>query len=176
MTISTHPAPGAPARHIAFIAFIAFIADGNRRWAAARGMSRASGFRHGALAVRQALGHCRELSLEAISVFLMPSRNFHRAATEVTARSTSSPSCCTMSRTSPPGPSASRTPAPSAATPPRGSWRRSSTPKPPRSSGTAWRSASASATTGTTRSGKPPTRQRPARSTTRWSSCRSSGT
>ncbi|MFF7169748.1 polyprenyl diphosphate synthase [Streptomyces pseudovenezuelae] len=77
MTISTHPTPGAPARHIAF------IADGNRRWAAARGMSTASGFRHGALAVRQALGHCRELGLEAASVFLMSSRNFLRDTEEV---------------------------------------------------------------------------------------------
>ncbi|MGP4046904.1 polyprenyl diphosphate synthase [Streptomyces sp. 2A115] len=77
MTISTHPAPGAPARHIAF------IADGNRRWAAARGVSAARGFRHGALAVRQALDHCRELGLEAASVFLMSSRNFHRDTEEV---------------------------------------------------------------------------------------------
>ncbi|MET7572026.1 polyprenyl diphosphate synthase [Streptomyces sp. NPDC005492] len=67
-----------PARHIAF------IADGNRRWAAARGVSMASGFRQGALAVRQALDHCRELGLEAASVFLMSSRNFHRATAEAT--------------------------------------------------------------------------------------------
>ncbi|WP_406730668.1 polyprenyl diphosphate synthase [Streptomyces sp. NBC_01794] len=77
MTISTHPALGAPVRHIAF------IADGNRRWAAARGVSTASGFRHGALAVRRSLDHCRELGLEAASVFLMSSRNFHRDIEEV---------------------------------------------------------------------------------------------
>ncbi|WP_181803216.1 polyprenyl diphosphate synthase [Streptomyces shenzhenensis] len=77
MTISTHPTPGAAARHIAF------IADGNRRWAATRGVSTASGFQHGALAVRQALGHCRELGLEAASVFLMSSRNFLRDTEEV---------------------------------------------------------------------------------------------
>lgn len=77
MTISTRSTPGAPARHIAF------IADGNRRWAEARGVSTASGFRHGALAARQALGHCRELGLEAASVFLMSSRNFHRNTAEV---------------------------------------------------------------------------------------------
>jgi undecaprenyl diphosphate synthase len=77
MTISTRSTPGAPTRHIAF------IADGNRRWAEARGVSTASGFRHGALAVRQALGHCRELGLEAASVFLMSSRNFHRDTEEV---------------------------------------------------------------------------------------------
>ncbi|MCX5182571.1 polyprenyl diphosphate synthase [Streptomyces sp. NBC_00268] len=77
MTISTNPAPGAPARHIAF------IADGNRRWAAARGVGTANGFQHGALAVRRALSHCRELGLEAASVFLMSSRNFHRDTEEV---------------------------------------------------------------------------------------------
>ncbi|MEV0487320.1 polyprenyl diphosphate synthase [Streptomyces sp. NPDC050508] len=77
MTISTAPAPRAPARHIAF------IADGNRRWARARGMSTESGFRHGALTVHQVLGHCRELGLEAASVFLMSSRNFQREAEEV---------------------------------------------------------------------------------------------
>ncbi len=66
-----------PARHIAF------IADGNRRWAAARGVSTASGFRRGALAVRQALRDCRDLGLEAASVFLMSSRNFARDTEEV---------------------------------------------------------------------------------------------
>ncbi|MGY5009939.1 polyprenyl diphosphate synthase [Streptomyces sp. 900105755] len=77
MTISTHPSPGLPARHIAF------VADGNRRWAAAQGVSTASGFRHGALAVRRALGDCREQGLEVASVFLMSSRNFRREAAEV---------------------------------------------------------------------------------------------
>jgi len=77
MTIPTHPAPGVPARHIAF------IADGNRRWAAAQGMSTACGFRRGALAVRQALGDCREHGLEVASVFLMSSRNFRRETAEV---------------------------------------------------------------------------------------------
>lgn len=43
----------------------------------------ASGFRHGALAVHQALNHCRELGLEAASVFLMSSRNFLRDIEEV---------------------------------------------------------------------------------------------
>ncbi|MFE4579435.1 polyprenyl diphosphate synthase [Streptomyces chartreusis] len=82
MTIThdhTVPAQTTLARHIAF------IADGNRRWAAARDVSASSGFRHGALAVRQALGHCRELGLEAASVFLMSSRNFHRDPDEVAA-------------------------------------------------------------------------------------------
>lgn len=77
MTISKHPTPGAPARHIAF------IADGNRRWAAARGVSTASGFQHGALAVRKALDHCRELGLETTSVFLMSGRNICRDTEEV---------------------------------------------------------------------------------------------
>ncbi|MEU2585251.1 polyprenyl diphosphate synthase [Streptomyces avermitilis] len=78
MTITTDAASAqAPARHIAF------IADGNRRWASAQGVSTASGFRHGALAVHQALDHCRELDLETTSVFLMSSRNFQRATEEV---------------------------------------------------------------------------------------------
>lgn len=79
MTTSTPPAPGASARHIAF------IADGNRRWAAARGVSTASGFRHGALAVHRALDHCCDLGLEAASLFLMSGRNFQRDTEEVAA-------------------------------------------------------------------------------------------
>ncbi|MEU1275625.1 polyprenyl diphosphate synthase [Streptomyces sp. NPDC005799] len=80
MTIThdpTVPVQTTLARHIAF------IADGNRRWAAARDVGASSGFRHGALAVRRALGHCRELGLAAASVFLMSSRNFQRDTEEV---------------------------------------------------------------------------------------------
>lgn len=76
-TATDAPVQTAPARHIAF------IADGNRRWAAARRASTAFGFRHGALVVRQVLAHCRELELDAASVFLMSERNFQRDPAEV---------------------------------------------------------------------------------------------
>ncbi|MFE1289728.1 polyprenyl diphosphate synthase [Streptomyces sp. NPDC058751] len=76
-TATDAPTQTAPARHIAF------IADGNRRWAAARRASTESGFRNGALAVRQVLDHCRELELEAASIFLMSERNFQRDRAEV---------------------------------------------------------------------------------------------
>jgi undecaprenyl diphosphate synthase len=76
-TTTDAPVHAAPARHIAF------IADGNRRWAAARQTSTAAGFRHGAQAVRLVLANCRELGLDAASVFLMSERNFERDTEEV---------------------------------------------------------------------------------------------
>lgn len=62
---------------------IAFIADGNRRWAKARGLSVEEGYRQGAEAVHRTLAHCRLLGVEAVSVFLMSDRNFERDPAEV---------------------------------------------------------------------------------------------
>ncbi|MEV0437676.1 polyprenyl diphosphate synthase [Streptomyces spectabilis] len=62
---------------------IAFIADGNRRWAKARGATVEEGYREGAAAVHRTLAHCRALGIEAVSVFLMSDRNFDRDPAEV---------------------------------------------------------------------------------------------
>ena len=47
---------------------IAIIMDGNGRWAAARGMARASGHKEGIRSVRMAIEECAKRGIEALTV------------------------------------------------------------------------------------------------------------
>ena len=71
--------PDAPPRHIAI------IMDGNSRWARDRGVSRASGHKAGAEAIRVVLRACIERGVEALTVFAFSSENWQRSPAEVSA-------------------------------------------------------------------------------------------
>ena len=62
---------------------IAIIMDGNGRWAAARGMARASGHRQGIGSVRTAIQECAKRKIEALTVFAFSSENWKRPTDEV---------------------------------------------------------------------------------------------
>jgi undecaprenyl diphosphate synthase len=57
--------------------------DGNGRWAAARGMARASGHKQGIGSVRMAIEECAKRKVEALTVFAFSSENWKRPTDEV---------------------------------------------------------------------------------------------
>jgi len=69
----------SPPRHIAI------IMDGNSRWARDRGVSRASGHKAGAEAIRVVLKACIDRGIEAMTVFAFSSENWQRSPAEVSA-------------------------------------------------------------------------------------------
>lgn len=82
--------PGAPApsgepairrlpRHIGL------IPDGNRRWADARGLPRAAGYRAGLEPGFRTLSLCRELGIEEVSIYGFTTENARRPADQVAA-------------------------------------------------------------------------------------------
>ncbi|HNR33312.1 MAG TPA: polyprenyl diphosphate synthase [Candidatus Hydrogenedentes bacterium] len=62
---------------------IAIIMDGNGRWAARLGKTRAQGHEAGARGVRLAIEACRELGVDALSLYAFSTENWRRSATEV---------------------------------------------------------------------------------------------
>lgn len=62
---------------------VAIIMDGNGRWAKARGLPRAAGHKKGAEALRELLGHCREIGLRYLTIYAFSSENWNRPQTEV---------------------------------------------------------------------------------------------
>ncbi len=68
-----------PPRHIAI------IMDGNRRWAAARGLSASEGHRAGAAALRKTVKAATLAGVEILTVFAFSEENWKRDATEVSA-------------------------------------------------------------------------------------------
>jgi undecaprenyl diphosphate synthase len=64
---------------------IAIIMDGNSRWARDRGVSRASGHKAGAEAIRSVLRTCIERGVEALTLFAFSSENWQRSPAEVSA-------------------------------------------------------------------------------------------
>ncbi|MFI1532151.1 polyprenyl diphosphate synthase [Streptomyces griseus] len=64
---------------------IAFIADGNRRWAADHGLTVEQGYEAGTAAVHAAIQQCRDLGVQAVSVFIASERNFDRPPAHVAA-------------------------------------------------------------------------------------------
>jgi undecaprenyl diphosphate synthase len=64
---------------------IAIIMDGNSRWARDRGVSRASGHKAGAEAIRVVLSACIARGVEALTLFAFSSENWQRSPTEVSA-------------------------------------------------------------------------------------------
>ena len=61
---------------------IGFIMDGNGRWAKERGLSRADGYPAGLLALRRVIQRCKELGIEAISVYAFSTENWARPEDE----------------------------------------------------------------------------------------------
>ena len=64
---------------------IAIIMDGNGRWAAEHGKPRAAGHEAGARSVRVSIEACRELGVEALSLYAFSTENWRRSKTEVQA-------------------------------------------------------------------------------------------
>jgi undecaprenyl diphosphate synthase len=62
---------------------IGVIMDGNGRWAAARGNTRALGHKEGAEALRRAVEICREIHIPALTVFAFSNENWRRPPPEV---------------------------------------------------------------------------------------------
>jgi undecaprenyl diphosphate synthase len=61
------------------------IMDGNGRWAEQRGQARIEGHRVGADSVREITRACRELGVEALTLYAFSSQNWARPVDEVTA-------------------------------------------------------------------------------------------
>jgi undecaprenyl diphosphate synthase len=70
------PAPSPPAH-------VAIIMDGNGRWAAARGLPRVAGHRHGAEAVRRTVTAAGEFGIAYLTLFGFSSENWKRPVGEV---------------------------------------------------------------------------------------------
>ena len=62
---------------------VAIIMDGNGRWAAARGGSRADGHRQGAEAVRRTVRAAREVGVRNLTLYAFSAQNWQRPAAEV---------------------------------------------------------------------------------------------
>jgi undecaprenyl diphosphate synthase len=63
---------------------IAIIMDGNRRWAAARGLSAADGHQAGAENLEKIVNHCRDIGVKHITVYALSTENWRkRSAQEV---------------------------------------------------------------------------------------------
>jgi len=63
---------------------IAIIMDGNRRWAAARGLSPSDGHQAGAQNLEKIVNHCRDLGVKYITVYALSTENWRqRSAQEV---------------------------------------------------------------------------------------------
>ncbi|HTD31390.1 MAG TPA: polyprenyl diphosphate synthase [Steroidobacteraceae bacterium] len=62
---------------------IAITMDGNGRWAAGRGLTRAAGHKAGLAPVRMCIEECAHRDIEALTLFAFSSENWARPATEV---------------------------------------------------------------------------------------------
>ena len=63
---------------------IAIIMDGDRRWAAERGLPKSEGHRHGRESVRDVVRACGELGVEVLTLYTFSTENWSRPRTEVT--------------------------------------------------------------------------------------------
>jgi len=77
MTQRPSATPRPPGHHVGI------IMDGNGRWAAQRGLSRAAGHRAGADAVRRVVEVAPEAGIGVLTLFAFSSDNWRRPATEV---------------------------------------------------------------------------------------------
>jgi len=73
----------APARKNTLPRHVAVIMDGNGRWAAARGQSRAAGHKAGLAPVRLCVEECTRRGIGALTLFAFSSENWSRPAAEV---------------------------------------------------------------------------------------------
>ena len=63
---------------------IAIIMDGNRRWAAARGLSASRGHKAGAENLEKIIDHCKEIGIKHLTVYALSTENWKkRSAKEV---------------------------------------------------------------------------------------------
>jgi len=62
---------------------IAIIMDGNGRWATARGLPRVFGHKEGAVSVTRVVESCRELGVQALTLYAFSSENWSRPAMEI---------------------------------------------------------------------------------------------
>jgi short-chain Z-isoprenyl diphosphate synthase len=63
---------------------VGVILDGNRRWAKASGAPKSRGWRAGADKVEEVLGWCDEVGVEVVTLWLLPTDNLNRPASELT--------------------------------------------------------------------------------------------
>jgi undecaprenyl diphosphate synthase len=73
----------APARKNTLPRHVAVIMDGNGRWAAGRGQSRAAGHKAGLVPVRLCVEECTRRGIGALTLFAFSSENWSRPAAEV---------------------------------------------------------------------------------------------
>jgi len=71
--------------HLRIPAHVAIIMDGNGRWAASRGLPRASGHRAGLEAIRRTIEGCRELGVQVLTLYAFSTENWQRPDDEVGA-------------------------------------------------------------------------------------------
>lgn len=64
---------------------IAVIPDGNRRWAASRGLSKEAGYQHGLRPALELLRQAKELGIEEITFYGFTTDNCKRPAAQVQA-------------------------------------------------------------------------------------------
>jgi undecaprenyl diphosphate synthase len=64
---------------------IGIIMDGNGRWAKQQGVSRAAGHEAGAKSVRAVVEGCREVGIDALSLYAFSTENWRRSKSEVSA-------------------------------------------------------------------------------------------
>jgi len=64
---------------------IAIIMDGNGRWAAQRGLPRMAGHTEGIRSVRDMITLCRDLGIEALTIYAFSQENWKRPAAEINA-------------------------------------------------------------------------------------------
>ncbi|MBN2694015.1 di-trans,poly-cis-decaprenylcistransferase [bacterium] len=64
---------------------LAIIMDGNGRWAQKNSLPRTEGHRKGASVVREIVTHCREIGIEALTLYAFSEENWGRPKDEVSA-------------------------------------------------------------------------------------------
>lgn len=77
MTVVAFPSPCPPPQHIAI------IMDGNRRWAAARGLPKAIGHASGARRIRHVVQACSDRGIRYLTLFAFSTENWSRPPDEV---------------------------------------------------------------------------------------------
>jgi undecaprenyl diphosphate synthase len=80
-SVTLFPAPAAEPRKL----HVAIIADGNGRWAVARGLPRSAGHRAGAEAARRVIEAAPYYGIHTLTFFALSSANWQRPAAEVNA-------------------------------------------------------------------------------------------
>jgi undecaprenyl diphosphate synthase len=64
---------------------VAVIMDGNGRWAELRGLPRIAGHREGINSVREMITHCRDLGIQALTIYAFSNENWNRPLPEISA-------------------------------------------------------------------------------------------